>query len=263
MAKTIGACLIVKNEAPIIRRCLDSIRPLVDFVLVEDTGSIDGTPDVVGQWLNDTGIAGAVIGRTWRDFATNRSWALESLRNYSACDYALTIDADEVLDFDKDFDPLKFKESMEADLIDIECHYGSLVYLRSNLVLNAVLPRYKGVVHEFLETGVPITSRTTAKGIRNVPIQDGCRSQDTEGKFIKDAALIEQALETEQDSFMCQRYTYYLAQCYRDAGRSELAEKYYAQRGEMGGWPEEAYVALLWAGRMAAWRKDYPTALQR
>ena len=36
--KTIGLCMIVKDEAAVIERCLDSVRPLIDFVVVEDTG---------------------------------------------------------------------------------------------------------------------------------------------------------------------------------------------------------------------------------
>ncbi len=40
---TIGLCMIVKNEAHVITRCLDSVCPLVDHVLIEDTGSTDAT----------------------------------------------------------------------------------------------------------------------------------------------------------------------------------------------------------------------------
>ena len=49
--RTIGLCMIVKNEAHVILRCLDSVRPLVDYVLIEDTGSTDGTQQIVMDWL--------------------------------------------------------------------------------------------------------------------------------------------------------------------------------------------------------------------
>ena len=35
--------MIVKDEAARIARCLDSVRPLVDDIVVLDTGSIDDT----------------------------------------------------------------------------------------------------------------------------------------------------------------------------------------------------------------------------
>jgi glycosyltransferase involved in cell wall biosynthesis len=39
--------MIVKNEAPVIRRCLDSVRPIIDYWVIVDTGSTDGTQDVI------------------------------------------------------------------------------------------------------------------------------------------------------------------------------------------------------------------------
>jgi hypothetical protein len=36
--KTIGLAMIVRDEAATVTRCLDSLRPLVDHVLVVDTG---------------------------------------------------------------------------------------------------------------------------------------------------------------------------------------------------------------------------------
>jgi glycosyltransferase involved in cell wall biosynthesis len=38
---TLAACLIVKNEALVIRRCLDSLRGLVQAVVIVDTGSTE------------------------------------------------------------------------------------------------------------------------------------------------------------------------------------------------------------------------------
>ena len=35
--KTIGLCMIVKNESKVILRCLESVRPIVDYVHIEDT----------------------------------------------------------------------------------------------------------------------------------------------------------------------------------------------------------------------------------
>jgi len=40
----------------VIRRCLESTRPLVDYVLVEDTGSTDGTQEIIRAYLRDNGI---------------------------------------------------------------------------------------------------------------------------------------------------------------------------------------------------------------
>ena len=97
MKKTIGACMIVKNEARVITRCLDSLHSLVDYVLVEDTGSTDGTQTVIREWMLRNGVPGIVIDEPWRDFAFNRSHALAALRKLETVDYAMIIDADDQL----------------------------------------------------------------------------------------------------------------------------------------------------------------------
>jgi glycosyltransferase involved in cell wall biosynthesis len=39
--------MIAKNEAHVLRRCLDSVLPLLDYILLVDTGSEDGTQRLV------------------------------------------------------------------------------------------------------------------------------------------------------------------------------------------------------------------------
>ena len=86
--------MIVKNEAPVIRRCIDSVRPIIDRWVIVDTGSTDGTQDIIREHLLD--LPGELHERPWRDFAHNRSEALELARAQS--DYTLIIDADDTLE---------------------------------------------------------------------------------------------------------------------------------------------------------------------
>ena len=100
----IGLCMIVKNEAHVIVRCLESVRPLVDYVLIEDTGSTDGTQQIIADWLAAANIPGRVIEEPWRNFAYNRSHVMEKLREVDSVDYALIIDADDRLAFEPGVD---------------------------------------------------------------------------------------------------------------------------------------------------------------
>ena len=85
---TISLCMIVKNEAAALPRCLEAARPWVDEIVVVDTGSTDDTAPLAAQ-------AGArVIAWAWRDdFAAARN---ESLRHATG-DWILVLDADEIL----------------------------------------------------------------------------------------------------------------------------------------------------------------------
>lgn len=84
----ISACLIVKDEIRHLGRCLDSLRPVADEVIVVDTGSSDGTQDLARR-------AGAkVLQSIWEhDFSRARNRGLAVARGV----WVLVLDADEYL----------------------------------------------------------------------------------------------------------------------------------------------------------------------
>ncbi len=240
--KKIGLCLIVKNESHVILRCLDSVKNLIDYVLVSDTGSTDGTQDVIRNWIIDNSIPGEVIQNEWIDFSHNRTMALSKLRELDHIDYALMIDADEVLVFDEGFDPIKFKSELVHDIYNVSTVLGGIIYPRPQLTSNKKSLRYEGVVHEFL--AMEGTSGL-ATGFKNHPLQDSERNKSGPEKYRKDAALLENALlDPELNEYMRSRYTFYLAQSYRDCGEIDLAIKNYKIRSSQGFWREEEFVSL-------------------
>ncbi|RWB67974.1 glycosyltransferase family 25 protein [Mesorhizobium sp.] len=254
---TIGLCMIVKNETKVIEQCLTSVLPLVDYILIVDTGSTDGTQDLIRGFLTAHNVAGAVIDEPWRDFAYNRSFALERLREVETVDYAMIIDADDVLIQDPDFEPTVFKSRMEHDLYDVEVSHGGISFYRPQICRNRLPFSFKGVLHEYLEAPPGAITRQNAEGFRIATGRGGARSQNPR-KYQDDAAVLENALTTETDPFLISRYTFYLAQSYRDCGEREKALQHYLKRAELGFWSEEIYVSLLEAGNlMAALGRDF------
>ncbi|MBS0396292.1 MAG: glycosyltransferase family 2 protein, partial [Proteobacteria bacterium] len=237
---TLCLSMIVKDEAGVIRRCLDSVRPLIDHWVVVDTGSTDGTQALVRAALAD--LPGELHERPWRDFAHNRSEALEFARPHA--DYSLMIDADDVLEV-----PPGYRlPRLTADAYYLEIEHPPARYERLQIVRNALPWRYRGVLHEFLACeGAGKPGRLP---IRYRMHFDGARRRDP-ATFARDAAVLEAALATETDPLLRARYTFYLAQSYRDGGQRERALELYRARAALGGWREEVYVSLLEAARLA------------
>jgi glycosyltransferase involved in cell wall biosynthesis len=242
--QTICLNMIVKNEALVIRRCLDSVRPLIDHWVIVDTGSTDGTQEIVRECLRH--LPGELYQRPWKDFARNRSEALALARGRG--DYVFVIDADEVLEIAADFE----LPELSADSYDLLILFGGSSYTRKQLVRDALPWRYEGVLHEYI---VCAEARTEAflPGLQTVPHGDGARARDPE-TYRRDARLLEQALAEEPNNA---RHVFYLAQSYRDAGELELALQTYMRRVEMGEWAEEVWCALYRAVQLKE-RLEHP-----
>lgn len=251
----IGLCMIVKNESHIIERCLNSVLPLIDFVLIEDTGSTDGTQQLIRTWLERNQVTGAVHDNPWVNFAHNRSSALARLRQHSQIDYALVMDADDVLLIDDLPRVVSHLCKHTADAYKIAITGQGVDYWRTQLVSNRQAFHYVGVLHEYIE-GPQGHKTQQLPGLRIQSNREGARSQDPD-KYKKDAALLSEALITEKDPFLRTRYTFYLAQSLRDSGQAEAAIQTYLARSVMGRWAQESYVALLCAGRLMA-QLNYP-----
>ena len=72
--KTLCLVMIVKNEAAVIARCLDSVRHLISSWVICDTGSEDSTREIIREHLR--GIPGELHQDTWVHFGHNRTLAV-------------------------------------------------------------------------------------------------------------------------------------------------------------------------------------------
>ncbi|OGS37530.1 MAG: hypothetical protein A2293_12800 [Elusimicrobia bacterium RIFOXYB2_FULL_49_7] len=85
----LSLCLIVKNEAAYLDRCLASYRGVADEIIVVDTGSSDNSPDIARQYH------AKVIQTGWEgDFSKARNLSLEQATGT----WLLWTDADDVID---------------------------------------------------------------------------------------------------------------------------------------------------------------------
>lgn len=230
--KTVCVNMIVKNESKVITRCLSSLKPLIDYWVIVDTGSTDGTQEIIKSFMKD--IPGELHEDPFVNFEYSRNKALDFAKGKA--DYILIIDADEVFVFDENFKLPK----LDKDFYYITTDFNGTEYGRVQLINNHLNWRWKGVLHEALDCPNATNCETLA-GIKNLVRTDGARSTDPQ-KYHKDAKVLETALKEDPTNT---RYMFYLAQSYKDAGEHAKALEWYQKRVDQGGWDQEVFQAML------------------
>lgn len=225
--------MIVKDETHVIKRCLESVKPIIDYWVIVDTGSTDGTQEMIKEFMKD--IPGELHERPWVNFGHNRNEALDLARNKG--DYILLMDADEKMVYD--VPDYKFPPLVK-DFYYIETNHDGSKYQRVEVFNTKLDWKWIGVLHEVIVSG-QAKSHETLQGLHIFAKTEGNRSKDPL-KYQKDAIVLEKALLDEPGNA---RTVFYLAQSYRDAGDHEKALLNYQKRVAMGGWDQEVYFSLL------------------
>jgi glycosyltransferase involved in cell wall biosynthesis len=236
--KTICLNMIVKDESAIITRCLESMVPIIDYWVIVDTGSTDGTQQIIKDYMAKKAIPGELIERPWKNFAHNRNEAIDLAK--SKADYLFFMDADDYIVYEKGF----ALPDLDKDFYYVTIRRAGTRYDRIHMVGNNREWKYVGVLHEVICPPADATSGTLSL-IYNQSNFDGARAKATD-RYLKDAETLEMALLEEPNN---QRYRFYLAQSYRDAGKRELALEHYQKRAEMGGWDQEVFWSWLEVAR--------------
>jgi glycosyltransferase involved in cell wall biosynthesis len=146
-AKTLSVCMIVKNEEQHIRKCLESIRPVADEIIIVDTGSTDRTLDIAGEYTD------RIYSHPWEDhFSKARNQSL----SYAKGDWIFVVDADEEL-VSQDAPSLRhIVEKAEADAIMIQVAsrlrngQSEAIHNSDRIFRNNGVIHYEGRVHNRL-----------------------------------------------------------------------------------------------------------------
>jgi len=239
----VGLSMIVKNESHIVHEVLNCIHSMIDTFVILDTGSTDNTVKIIRDFFKEKNIPGEVVEGDWKGFGKSRTEALDLCNG--KMDYILMIDADDLIE-----GPPNSKEFIKRMLYltnpnacNIHIKRGALEYERTQIFKADDGWRYVGVVHEYptndrknnIMVRIPRDLFMTGRTI-------GARSQLEGNKYKRDAETILEALKEEPEN---DRYKFYLAQSFRDAGMYPEAIEWYNKRFECGGWFEEQYICAL------------------
>jgi glycosyltransferase involved in cell wall biosynthesis len=246
-----GICLnmIVKNETKVLDRLFRSVKDVIDYYVIVDTGSTDATPEFITRWMRTAGIPGEVHHREWVNFGVNRDQALKLACAADCCDWVLFIDADEELGFSN---PFFYQDLEQGTSYYIEKHHDQIRYAVLHLLdIRRNTWEWRGPAHEYIAHLSGPNARDRLDDLWIIfHTGQGARSHGVtqKEKFLRDARLFEAEVARQPDDA---RSRFYLAQSYRDAGERRKAYQHYGKRVGMGGWAEEAYVAQCERAKLA------------
>lgn len=116
---TISVCMIVKNEADILARCLDSLSGLYEELIIVDTGSTDETKEIAAQYTDQ------IYDFVWcNDFAAARNFAWSK----ASMEYIYSADADEVLDEENYRQFKMLKQVLDPAIEIVQMYYDNQLH---------------------------------------------------------------------------------------------------------------------------------------
>ena len=234
-------CMIVRDEAPVIARCLRSVLRFISHWAIVDTGSLDETPDIVNAMLGD--LPGRLIKTSWMgDFAKHRNESVSLARNVVGSVEAslLFIDADETLIVKK------FSEFCRAicnsPVISWWVVDGDWRFRKLGIVHVQHVGEWSGSVHEFLD----LRSSRNFSHVQSFAElsygHDGFRRLQT-NTFQHDESALKAKLADEEHSY---RTSFFLARTY------EVTESY-----ELAAWYFRLAVGLSGRSRECRWQAQW------
>lgn len=194
----LSACLIVRDEADLLPRCLASIRDHVDEICVVDTGSRDDSVRIARSF------GARVDRRPWDDdFGAARNAALE----LAAGRWILVIDADEELHHEdgRRLRQLLQSADQEAYFVQVLSYVGEervdrlVRHQVVRLVRNRPCYRYRGRIHE----GLDLHAARGAVGYSDIRIVHYGyldRVKARKGKAARNLHLLEQAVARDPEN---------------------------------------------------------------
>lgn len=261
--KTICLNMIVKNEAHIICETFDNILNYIkiDYWVISDTGSTDGTQEVISNYFKSKNIPGELFQDEWRDFGYNRTVALNHANKKT--DYLFIFDADDSISGDFKLPPYSL---FNKDMYNLKFGGDGVSYIRPLLINNSLDWRFNGVLHEFLTCVSKSVQGITLDGdYYIVSGRKGSRSKDPE-KYKKDAEILKKAyyIELEKpDKGLSNRYAFYCAQSYKDSGMvKEAIEWYRVVVDKLNTWIQEKFYSCFVLGDLYMRQNDFENAIR-
>lgn len=231
---SISLCMIVKDEEDVIERCLNSVKDLVDEIVIIDTGSTDSTKDIVKKFTDN------IYDFKWiDDFSKARNYSFEKATK----EYIMWLDADDIiLDDDRTcFKQLKDNLSSEIDMVIMKYNVAfdndgkpTYIYNRERLMKRSRGYKWIGEIHEVIPQSGNLTFSNISISHKKVRSIDPKRNLRIFEKMIQDGKIFDSRQEY-----------YYARELYFNGMYEEAIDKLSSFISSGKGWVENIINACL------------------
>jgi glycosyltransferase involved in cell wall biosynthesis len=250
-------CIMVKNGGPLFEQVLTENLPIVDRWTVLDTGSTDGTQDVVRRVLEGK-KKGELVEEPFLNFRDSRNRCLELAG--TRCKYTLMLDDTYAIRGDL----RKFLHLIRGDTFANS--YSLLIqsddseYYSNRLLKTQDKLRYLYTIHEVVQAERNVTVVIPKEEAWIYDHRAPYMEERTHARKTYDLKCLYEMLETDPTN---PRHLYYLAQTYVCLKDYEKAAHWFEQRAlsPLEGHHQEAVDAMFELGRLYNFKLGKPWAL--
>lgn len=219
----ISACMMLKNEEEMLPRCLNSIKHLVDEIIVVDTGSTDSTIEIAESF------GAKIYHHPWEnDFSKHRNQSI----GYATGDWFIIIDADEELDA-YHLKKEEFKAKLNGAPKALHCFLIKLldkdkqgnvstVAKSARIFRNGVGVEYRGIVHNTAY----YTGKVMELDLQMFHYGYALPEAQMQAKYKRTSSLLLKRIELDARDYAAY---FYLCQVYMQMKKPEKAIKYARQ----------------------------------
>lgn len=257
---TLSLHMIVKEETDILERCLKSIVPFVDELIIGDTGNNPETLKILKKYK------AKVYPVKWRD---DFAWARNQVLKRCTSDWIVWCDADDVwrhgeriktilAKTDKQTDVIRIPYAYEIDKKAYEDYkenpylYTKTFQLRERFIRNNGAFQWKGRIHETL----CVVRNVGAAETRDVWIDHFPDKKESSERNLK--IMLKEYEDTKPK--VDPRILFYLGVTYFGMEKWEESEKYFKEYIPVSGWDEQIYIAKIRLGDIYRHRSEWDKA---
>lgn len=220
--------MVVKNEGGRIIKCLQSVKPFIDYWVIVDVGSEDGTQKIIRDYLKD--VPGELYEMAWRGTEETHNTAI-SLAAKQA-DYIFLMSGEDYLERDASF----HLPALDQDVYCISTIHQKKKALHRQLLKSSIPWHWKSGLYEYVFCDEPCVS-AVLEGIRCI---SGAHIDSEEDIF----GSAQDSKKKEQNQEECQKALSF-ANGYLEAQDNERALEWFTRHCLLAQDRREAFVSLV------------------